>query len=254
MTGVPPILFDAAARLQRQECATRRGGDFLWLEAGEGIWARLLPVTQTFSSPLAVDGRAGKALPLRPDGWRLACFDAQEKLQIQAPCDLAVSVLSLHALNDLPGALRQIRMALKPGGLFLAAVFGGATLYELRDSLAAGDAAAGNGSVRRLAPAADVRDLGALLLRAGFAMPVADMERTTVRYQGLETLICDLRNMGETGILAGPRPPFGKCAYAAAKAHYAAHYAGPDGKLRATFDIVYLTGWALKRTFKRPPS
>lgn len=244
MSGAPPILFDAALRTRRQWAATCRGGEFLWGEAGEGIAARLVGVVRTFETALAVDGRAPIVLP-RPSGWELASFDAQEQLTQSPPADLAVSILSLHALNDLPGALRQIRLRLRPGGLFMAAVLGGQTAIEVRDSFAAADAAMG-GAVRRIAPFADIRDWGRVLMRAGFAMPVADVERSVVRYSNAARLIADMRAMGELGILARPRPALSRGGLAAASAHYATHHADTDGKLRATFDIVYLIGWAIE--------
>ena len=251
MAPAPPILFDAVRRMRRQTQATQSGGEYLWREAGDGVLARLMPVTVAFETAAAVDGRAPVFLP-RLGGWRQGGFDADERLAIDGKCDLAVSLLSLHAINDLPGALRPIRLSLNPGGLFLAAMFGGQTLYELRDSLAAGDATVRGAPRRRIAPLADVRDLGMLLQRAGFAMPVADVERTVARYRDLRTLISDLRRMGETGILSGPRSTYGKRALAVAKDHYAKHYGDADAKLRATFDIVYLTGWALsKETIRR---
>lgn len=242
MTPAAPILFDAARRTIRQKRATAAGGGVLWREAGEGLYARLLPVTRSFATALAVDGRAPTFLP-RED-WLCAGFDADERLSFAGKADLAVSLLSLQSLNDLPGALRQIRQRLNPGGLFLAALFGGDSLIELRDSLAVGEALVRGTAVRRVAPFADVRDLGALLQRAGFMMAVADGERTLVRYADIGGLFADLRAMGETGIMAGPRQPLTRRVLAAAMAHYADAHADADGKLRATFDIVYLTGWA----------
>jgi len=149
--------------------------------------------------------------------------------------------------------LVQVRRALKPDGLFLAALFGGETLTELRQSLAAAEIETTGGVSPRVAPFADVRDLGGLLQRAGFALPVADVERTVVRYRDLFSLARDLRMMGATNALVErSRKPMRRDMLAAAMAHYARHFSDPDGKLRATFDIVYLTGWAPHESQQQP--
>jgi SAM-dependent methyltransferase len=159
--------------------------------------------------------------------------------------DLITSVLSLHAVNDLPGALFQMRGALKPGGLFIAAMFGGETLKELRTAFAAGESELAGGASPRVAPFADVRDLGALLQRAGFERPVADAERTIVRYREFMGLVADLRAMGENNAL---RRRSRKCLRRdilhAVLADYTTAHSEPEGRLRATFDVIYLTGWA----------
>lgn len=244
-TGGPPRIFDARALALHQQRAARLPGErFLVSEAVEGVKDRLAPVNRSFGAALALDGYASATLQAAPTAWQVVTFDNNEQLAVDGSFDLAVSLLSLHSLNDLPGALVQIRRALKPDGLFLAAVFGGATLTELRDSFAAGEAATIGGVSPRVAPMADVRDLGSLLQRAGFAMPVADLERTTVRYRDLFGLVRDLRAMGETGAPVGRLGHLRRDTLAATLAHYAEHHADADGRLRATFDIVYLTGWA----------
>jgi SAM-dependent methyltransferase len=167
--------------------------------------------------------------------------------------DLVTSVLSLHAVNDLPGALLQIRRALKPDGLFIAAMFGGETLIELRQVFAAAETDLSGGISPRVSPFADVRDLGSLLQRAGFALPVADAERTTVRYRDLTRLFADLRSMGETNALSGRRPTFLSRRWMASLLEaYAQRFADADAKLRVTFDIVYLTGWAPHESQQKP--
>jgi SAM-dependent methyltransferase len=245
MTEGPPRIFDADLRvLHKQRAARLRGDRFLVNEALEGVRDRLAPVNRAFATALSLDEHGVASLQDASTTWQVQTFDNNEQLDVGSGYDLAVSVLELHALNDLPGALVQIRRALKPDGLFLAAVFGGATLHELRDSLAAGEAATTGGVSPRVAPMADVRDLGSLLQRAGFAMPVADLERTTVRYRDLFGLVRDLRAMGETGAPVGRLGHLRRDTLAATLAHYAEHHADADGRLRATFDIVYLTGWA----------
>lgn len=169
-----------------------------------------------------------EALPFRPGG-----------------ADLIVAVASLHWVNDLSGTLAQIRHALAPDGLFLAALPGGDTLTELRQSLLAAEAEVLGGASPRVAPFVDVRDMGALLQRAGFALPVTDIDRFTVRYADLFGLIRDLRAMGATGILTDRTrrrtPP--RVFFRAAEI-YAARFSDPDGRIRATFEIVSASGWA----------
>ena len=244
MKDGPPRIFDAHAQaLHRARAARMAGERFLAEEALEGVRARLAPVNRTFATALLIDGHGVEPLQDVAGAWQHAAFGTDERLNAEGTYDLVVNVLSLHGLNDLPGALLQIRQALKPEGLFLAAVFGGATLMELRDALAHGEIATIGGVTPRVAPMADVRELGSLLQRAGFAMPVADVERTTVRYRHFSTLVNDLRAMGETNALVG-RHPLSRMTLAATLAHYEAKHAEADGRLRATFDIVYLTGWA----------
>lgn len=232
-----PRIFDSAARTARLARARRIGGDrFLAEAAREAIADRLAAVTRKFSDRLDV------------------VFDSDEVLHA-APqsADLAVSVLDLHAVNDLPGALVQIRRALKPDGLFLAALFGGQTLTELRASLAAAEIETSGGVSPRVFPFADVRDMGGLLQRAGFALPVADVERLTVFYSGLDALLADLRAHGETNVLSERRrTPLSRAARRAVEAHYRANHADVRGKLRATFEIIYLTGWAPHESQQQP--
>jgi SAM-dependent methyltransferase len=159
--------------------------------------------------------------------------------------DLAVSALSLQFVNDLPGVLVQIRRALRPDGLFLAALIGGETLSELRKSFAAAESEVEGGVSPRVAPFADVRELGALLQRAGFALPVADNDRLTVRYESAFALMHDLRRMGATNaLLDRRRTPLRRRTLMRMAELYAQRFADPDGRLRATFDIVWLSGWA----------
>ena len=167
--------------------------------------------------------------------------------------DLVVSALSLHAVNDLPGALAQIRNVLKPDGLFLAALFGGDTLRELRTAFAMGESEVLGGISPRVAPMADVRDLGGLLQRAGFALPVADSEKTIVRYGAFTTLVDDLRALGETNALAErSKNILRRDVLAAMLRAYAAHSADEDGRLLATFEVIYLTAWAPHESQQKP--
>jgi SAM-dependent methyltransferase len=159
--------------------------------------------------------------------------------------DLAVSALALQFVNDLPGVLVQIRRALKPDGLFLAALLGGETLTELRQSFAAAESEVEGGISPRVAPFADLRDLGALLQRAGFALPVTDIDRLTVRYDSAFALMHDLRRMGAANALcARRRTPLRRATLIRMAELYAQRFADPDGRLRATFEVVWLSGWA----------
>ncbi|MEX2200595.1 MAG: methyltransferase domain-containing protein [Dongiaceae bacterium] len=167
--------------------------------------------------------------------------------------DLVLSNLSLHWVNDLPGALLQIRHALKPDGLFLATLFGSETLGELRWSLLAAESALSGGAHQRVAPFADLRDAAGLLQRAGFALPVADSDTITVTYENAFRLMADLRGMGEQSpLLDAPRGLASRRLFAEAARHYAERHADPDGRIRATFRVVFLTGWAPHESQQKP--
>lgn len=170
-----------------------------------------------------------------------------------ASLDLAVSALGLHLVNDLPGTLLQVRRALKPDGLFLCAMPGGDTLTELRQSFAASEAEIEGGISPRVAPFADLRDLGGLLQRAGFALPVTDTDRVTVRYADAFALMRDLRRMGAANMLIERRrvPLRRELLFRMAKI-YAQRFSDPDGRLRATFEIVWLSGWAPHESQQQP--
>lgn len=167
--------------------------------------------------------------------------------------DLAVSILSLQEANDVPGMLVQIRRALRPDGLFLGAMAGGDTLRELRESLLAAEAELTGGASPRVAPFADVRDVGALLQRAGLALPVADVETVTVRYGDMFSLMRDLRAMGVTNTLvARSRRPATRGLFLRAAEIYAERFADPDGRIRATFSILWMSGWAPDASQPKP--
>lgn len=158
--------------------------------------------------------------------------------------DVVLSAGVLHRVDDLPGVLAQIRWCLKPDGLLLAALAGGDTLVELRQALTTAEMEILGGAGPRVIPFIEVRDAGALLQRAGFALPMADLDRVTVAYHEPLTLLRDLRAMGETSPLVDrPTAPLRRAVLGAAMAHYARQAGQPDGSARATFDIVFLTGW-----------
>jgi SAM-dependent methyltransferase len=167
--------------------------------------------------------------------------------------DLVASALSLHWTNDLPGVLVQIRRALAPDGLLLAALVGGQSLNELRTALTSAEAELTGGASPRVAPFADVRDLGQLLQRAGFALPVTDLEPIIVRYSSMFALMRDLRAMGATNALTErSRVPLRRAVLMRAAEIYADRFADPDGRIRATFDIIWLSGWAPHESQQKP--
>jgi SAM-dependent methyltransferase len=167
--------------------------------------------------------------------------------------DLAVSALALQFVNDLPGVLAQIRRALKPDGLLLAALVGGDTLTELRQSFAAAEAECEGGASPRVAPFADLRDIGGLLQRAGLALPVTDVDRVVVRYANALALMGDLRRMGATNILLERRhAPTRRATLLRMAQIYTERFSDPDGRIRATFDIVWLSAWAPHESQPKP--
>jgi SAM-dependent methyltransferase len=167
--------------------------------------------------------------------------------------DLITSALALQFVNDLPGTLVQIRRALKPDGLFLAALIGGGSLNELRQSFAAAEAEIEGGVSPRVAPFADVRDMGLLLQRAGFALPVADLDRIVVRYASPFALMEDLRRMGAANALVERRrAPLKRATLARMADIYAERFADTDGRIRATFEVIWLSGWAPHESQQKP--
>jgi SAM-dependent methyltransferase len=254
MIAERPTLFDFHAARRARSRAKRIAGDrFLDQAALEGIGDRLAAVTRRFEHGLWIGDSLPLAIEPFAQHWRVADFDEREFLEAgENQYDLAVSIYSLQAVNDLPGALIQIRRALKPDGLFLAALFGGTTLSELRASFAFAESETLGGISPRIAPFADVRDMGALLQRAGFALPVADVEKLNARYSDLPSLACDLRAHGFSNMLAGRSRRFlGRRTWKALESHYAEHHRSA-GKLDATFETIYLTGWAPHESQQKP--
>ena len=199
--------------------------------------------------------RCAARLPCGRVGNRsLAVVADEEALPFRdASLDLVVSALALQFVNDLPGTLIQIRRALKPDGLFLAAMIGGESLAELRAAFAEAEAEIEGGVSPRVAPFADLRDLGALLQRAGFALPVTDVDRVTVRYASPMALMHDLRRMGAGNALTERRrTPLRRATLRRMLEIYAERFADADGRIRATFEIVWLSGWAPHESQQQP--
>lgn len=271
------IVFDRAlVRRHRDRAASGMAGhDFLFAEIGDRLLDRLDDVTHRF--PLALDlgcrhgllgrllkGRGGvrhflqcdlSASMLRAAGAFGPVVQADEEALPfkEESLDLVLSNLALHWVNDLPGALIQINRALKPDGLFLAAIFGGNTLHELRACLTEAELAETGGISPRISPFADLRDAAGLLQRAGFALPVADAETVTVTYPDMGKLMADLRAMGEgNAVLQRLKRPTRRTVLAHAAALYAARYGAEGGRITATFQVLFLTGWAPHDSQQKP--
>ncbi|MGE5772764.1 MAG: methyltransferase domain-containing protein [Hyphomicrobiales bacterium] len=205
---------------------------------------------------LATSGNVGTTITagLRDDESITRVAADEEALPFaDGSLDLVVSALTLQFVNDLPGVLIQIRRALKPDGLFLAALAGGDSLTELRSAFAAAESEVEGGGSPRVAPFADVRELGGLLQRAGFALPVVDSERLVVRYDSALALMRDLRRMGATNILhERRRKPLRRGTLERVTEIYADRFSDPDGRVRATFEIIWLSAWASHESQQKP--
>ena len=247
-----PILFDRALLRVRQTRALRgEPATFLLDRVAEDIEERLHAVLREFTAAADI-WSPGEILrkPLRDrfkSVTRISLDATGQEFLSLAPesLDLAVSALAFQFVNDLPGVLSQVRRALRPDGLLLAAMLGGDTLTELRQSFAAAEAECEGGVSPRVAPFADLRDVGALLQRAGFALPVTDVDRVVVRYDSAFALMQDLRRMGATNILVERRrTPTRRATLLRMAQIYAERFADADGRIRATFDVIWLSGWA----------
>lgn len=268
-----PLVFDRSlVRLRRQRAYALGPATFLIDRIAEDLAERLSVILRRFTvavdlgSPtdavrraltnnpaiqtiIAVDANVGC---LGDSGLRVA---ADEELLpfADGALDLVVSALALQSVNDLPGVLVQIRRALTADGLFLAALLGGETLAELRFSFAAAETEIEGGLSPRIAPFPDVRDMGALLQRAGFALPVTDVDRLTIRYASPLALLHDLRRMGATNaLIERRRSPLRRATLARMLEIYATEFADADGKVRATFEVLWLSGWSPHESQQQP--
>lgn len=268
-------LFDhslLARRRARALAAFTPGVDFLIRRVADDMAERLMVVERRFDAPVQLHG----GLPLAADAieatGKTAAFSFVDsaplpdlkgrKLSIAAPdlvplephsADLMISPLALHITNDTPGVMVQMRRALKPDGLLLAATPGAGTLGELRESLLAAESEVTGGANARIHPFADIRDYGALLQRAGFALPVTDIEDVVVRYSDMFSLLRDLRAMGMTSVLTGrSRQPLVRTVLLRAAEIYAERFSDPDGRIRASFPIIHLSGWAPHDSQQKP--
>lgn len=273
--GGAPTLFDRGLARRRLDRAIASDGldaaGFLLARAADDLADRLAAVLRRFSvaldagtpgpqatRALVAGGQVDRVVRLAPTwssaGAGLAVVGDEERLPFaDGSLDLAVSLMALQGVNDLPGALVQLRRALKPDGLFVGCLLGGASLTELRQSLAAAEAEVEGGVSPRVAPFADLRDMGALLQRAGFALPVTDVDTLTVRYAHPLALMRDLRSAGATNVLVERRrSPLRRRTLMRALEIYAERFSDPDGRIRATVDIVWLSGWSPHESQQKP--
>jgi SAM-dependent methyltransferase len=263
-----PPLFDTGLARRRLARAHRAGyADFLLRRVVDDLDDRLGAVLRTFTeavdlgSPSALaaerlraSGRVGHVTRLAPRAEAGAVLADLEALPLApARFDLAVSLLALQHVNDLPGTLAQLRRSLRPDGLFIGCLLGGRTLTELRQVFGQAESEVEGGVSPRVAPFAEVREMGSLLQRAGFALPVTDVEIVTVRYRDPFALMHDLRAMGLTNVLLDRRrTPLRRDTLLRAAALYAERFADPDGRLRASFEILWLSGWAPHESQQKP--
>jgi len=254
-----PIIFDRLLQRRRRSRAAALSANFLLDHVAGELADRLSVVLRRFNVgvDLGTPGDAVRRSLRRLGAGMIVGADViargkpfvvaeEEALPFRdSSLDFVVSGLALHFANDLPGVLAQIRRALKPDGLFLAALLGGETLTELRQAFAEAESEIEGGASPRVAPFADLRQIGALLQRVGFALPVTDVERVTVRYSSVFDLMHDLRRMGAANTLvARRRVPLRRTTLMQMADVYARRFADADGRIRTTFDIVWLSGWA----------
>ena len=269
-----PLIFDRQLlRARRQRAAAMEPATFLLDRVATDLGDRLAAVLRRFELALdlwtpgdavgqalrclgSVDTIVAADMAWPQDGAPARPFVVADEEALpfsDAVFDLVVSALALQFVNDLPGTLVQVRRALKPDGLFLAALIGGETLTELRQSFAAAESEVEGGVSPRVAPFADLRDLGALLQRAGFALPVTDIDRVTVRYDSVFALMHDLRRMGATNpLIDRRRVPLRRATLMRMAEIYRERFSDADGRVRATFEIVWLSGWAPHPSQQQP--
>lgn len=266
-------VFDLQSLVARKRRARRiddRGAHFLMQRATEDVADRLSTVQRSFGTAASVlsqtdaaqrmlqqSGKVENIVRVETDAALLdgAGLVAQDEILPLQPesVDLVISLYALQEANDLPGMLIQIRRSLRPDGLFLGCLAGAGTLGELREALLAAETELYGGASPRVFPFADVRDMGGLLQRAGFALPVTDSESVTVRYDSMFALIRDLRAMGATNsLLARSRKPANKALFLRAAEIYAERFSDPDGRVRATFSTIWLSGWAPHASQQKP--
>lgn len=271
-------VFDRSqVRRNRDRAAAGFGNvDFLFRETADRLTDRLRDISRRFPAALDLGCHAGILgefviglngietliqADIAPDMARAAQTPGRPSVAAdeewlpfaEESFDIVLSNLSLHWVNDLPGALIQINRALKPDGLFLATMLGGETLRELREVLALAEVELRDGLSPRVSPFADLRDAGALMQRAGFALPVIDSDIITVTYGNPLTLMQELRNMGEGNAVAErSRKPLGRDILMRAAELYLERHAGPDGRIAATFEVIYLHGWAPHESQQKP--
>ncbi len=274
-------MFDRARVAQNRDRASSRFREYAFLKGREStqLLERLADTSREFERALdfgAHDGQACEALQKSGKVSEIIALEAAPRMLAELEArgfeaigsddeivpfepdsfDLVTSVLALHWINDLPGMLTQIRQVLKPDGLFLACLFGGGTLSELRAAIIEAESEVIGGISPRLSPLPGLQDMAGLLQRAGFALPVADVDRVTVRYSHPMKLLEDLKGMGEQAAFAKregqERRPLSRRILARMCEIYADRFSDPDGKVRATFEIIWLSGWAPHASQPKP--
>lgn len=258
-------IFDRELLKQKRKRASTgfSDTDFLFTWAIENLRDRLDIIKREHETIVQLGARGGKIIENAAicdlnDAFSPSIIADEEFLPFApASLDCVISALNLHSVNDLPGSLLQIKNALKPDGLFIAALFGGETLHELRSSLSATEMTLRNGLSPRVFPFADKQDLGALLQRAGFSLPVVDSEIVTVTYENMFKLLADIRGMGEGNIIAARDKRYvGKDFFIKAAQHYAENHAEDlkisGGRIVASFEIIFLIGWAPHESQQKP--
>ena len=277
----PPLVFDADLRRQRRARAARRTtrmtGEqnqpaFFTQRCAEDAAERLQDIARTFDRALIIAPhdfwpQLRRLLPVQKHPKTVVTaydidasinhFDiisADDALPLGGePYDLIISILSLHSVNDLPGALLNMRHLLKPDGLMMASVFGGDSLHELRAAFYAAESKHLGGMSPRVFPMMDFSQAAHLLQRTGYALPVVDTDRFTVNYSALARLISDLRDAGQTNVLTARNPaPLSQSFFTALQKEYSAASSSENGKLRANFEILWMTGWAPHDSQQKP--
>lgn len=247
-----PVLTNRSAlSAHRARALSLKGEAFLHAEARLEIEERLQEVNRTFTKPAIVTGHPHLWADLLPGAVILPDTDTLD-LQVETH-DLVIHAMALHWADDPVGQVIQCRRALVPDGLFLSVCLGEQTLTELRSALAEAETQVRGGLSPRIAPMAELREMGALLQRSGLALPVADMSPRAVEYRDLNTLVADLRAMGETNALAQRDPrPLSRRIWSKVAEIYAARFPGASAAYRASFDLIFLTGWAPADTQQKP--
>lgn len=257
-------LFDTHLLIRNRQRATRLGDRGAWflldavtadlaerlgtVERNFAQAAVLDPLTDGIDAALIASGKAMAASTVFADPAAAGRIPLEP-----TSIDLAVSLLTMQFDNDLPGTLAQLNRALRPDGLFIGAMLGAGTLAELRDALLGAEAELHGGASARVVPFADIRDAGALLQRAGFTLPVTDLEPYTVRYSSLTRLMHDLRAMGAANPLsARSRRPATRKLFARAEEIYRDRHSDADGRLRATFNVIWMSGWTPHGSQQKP--
>ena len=272
MSASPTIFDRALLRARRARAAALGAETFLIDRVAADMAERLSAVVRPFERAvdlgtpndalrraLVESGRIGSMIAVEPAAHRLdaefirVAGDEEALPFAEASLDLVVSGLAFQFVNDLPGTLVQIRRALRPDGLLLAALIGGETLSELREAFAVAESEIEGGVSPRIAPFADLSDIGALMQRAGFALPVVDTDRITVRYDSVLDLMRELRRMGATNVLhERRRKPLKRATLERVADIYGDRFTDEDGRMRATFEIVWLSGWAPHESQQQP--